>query len=323
MFLNPPRHTTIFIYQKSSREAMANVLDDDIRQVEERLFSDDVIEKAKPKEYKVEKEEKKSFFGKKQKIELKPEPRVTIKQPTPGSSEPKKEVTFSFYPNRIMRGVLIFLFLFFAVSFFYNPFYTFFPWNIGGAEGNIVGVAVGKGIALAAPPVAETGQPVAPETPKETTPAPLPEQSPLPAENKETTPEEPAANEEPANATAATGDVTLTLEDIKTVTRDWGGKITDVSFIVENRGKTFIPKIKAYAFDAKTSADYKTMPIIKKYAALGKDKQLTATIDLSRFQFTDTGTEKTLILQLYDEGDEIGFANDEKRAEIETKVTIK
>lgn len=301
---------------------MADMTDEEIRQAEERLFSDEEIEKAKPKEYRVEKEEKKSFFGKKQKIELRPEPKVTIKPARPQESEPRKEVTVSFNPNRIMRGVLIFLFLFFAVSFFYNPFYTFFPWNIGGAEGNIVGVAVGKGIALAAPSMPE--QLTAPEVKEESRPAPLPEQPALsPPGTPEPTAPASAADEQAPSATTVGGDVTVTLDDIKTVTRDWGGKITEVSFTVENRGKTFIPKIKAYAFDAKTSADYKTMPIIKKYAALEKDKRLKATIDFSRFQFTDTSTEKTVVLQLYDEGDEPGFANDEKRAEIETKVTIK
>lgn len=317
---------------------MVDMTDDEIRQAEERLFSDEEIEKAKPKEYRAEKEEKKSFFGKKQKIDLKPEPKVTIKPSVRPREEPRKEVTVSFNPNRIMRGVLIFLFLFLAVSFFYNPFYTFFPWNIGGAEGNIVGVAVGKGIALAAPSTPE--QPAAPEVTKtqrvlgiengavpfsiKEEPAPLPEQPALPPPGTpEPTAPASAADEQAPSATTAAGDVTLTLDDIKTVTRDWGGKITDVSFVVENRGKTFIPKIKAYAFDAKTSADYKTMPIIKKYAALEKDKRLTATIDFSRFQFTDLSTPKTIVLQLYDEGDEPGFAEDEKRAEIETTVTIK
>ena len=39
---------------------MADMSDDDIREAEERLFSDDVIEKAKPKPYTAHKEEKKS-----------------------------------------------------------------------------------------------------------------------------------------------------------------------------------------------------------------------------------------------------------------------
>ncbi|MDO8642830.1 MAG: hypothetical protein Q7R76_04585 [Candidatus Woesearchaeota archaeon] len=303
---------------------MGNLTSDEIRAAEERLFSDDEIEKAKPKPYNVEKEEKKSFFGKK-KLELHPEPKVTVR-PAPRASEQKKEVTVSFSPNRVMRGVLLFLFLFFAVSFFYNPFYTLFPWNLVGAdtsgvEGNVVGVAVGEGIALA-------NQPVSPaEKPIETLSAPvvpLPEQT-IPAE-----PVVPSAESEPTplvtegtSATSAAGDVTLTLEDIKTATRDWGGKVTDVSFTLENRGKAFIPKIKAYAFDEKTSGAYKASPLIKKYAVLETAKRLKATIDLSKFQFSDISGEKTVILQLYDEGDQPGFANDKKLAEIVKTVVIK
>lgn len=300
---------------------MADMSDDDIRKAEERLFSDDEIEKAKPKEYQVEKEEKKSFFGKKQKIELKPEPRVTIK-PTVRPSEPKKELTVSFYPNQLVRGVLVFLFLFFAVSFFYNPFYTLFPWNLAGetgVEGNIVGIAVGKGIAIAQQqPAPIVEQPAA--TPQ--APAPVTE------ENKENiTPPleeitEPPQAQGTASGSSPSGAITLTIEDVKTATRDWGGKITEVSFVVENHGKTFIPKIKAYAYDEKTGSAYKASPLIKKYAALEQDKRLKATIDLSKFQFSDIASAKTLIVQLYDEGDAPGFANDVKLTEVEQKVTI-
>ncbi len=310
---------------------MSDVTDDDIRLAEERLFSDDEIEKAKPKLYTL-KEEKKSFFGRK-KEERKEERRDQKKEgrerkdehpfTRSGLTEPKKEVTLSFYPRRVMRGVLIFLFLFFAVSFFYNPFYSLFPWNLAGAEGNVVGVAVGKGIALANP---ETPQPLAAAAPEPVLTTPEPEE-PLPDNTVEKDPEEQEAPTEPApandiTASSATGEHTLTIEDIKTETRDWGGKITDVSFIVENLGKAFTPKIKAYAFDEKTDTTYKASPLIKKYALLEINKRLKATIDLSKFQFSDTSTPKTVILQLYDEGDEVGFAKDEKMAQVEQQVTI-
>ncbi len=81
---------------------MVDMTDEEIRQAEERLFSDEEIEKAKPKEYRVEKEEKKSFFDifKKKKEEVKEEPKLEEKK------EEKKKGLFEQVKEKITTKVI-------------------------------------------------------------------------------------------------------------------------------------------------------------------------------------------------------------------------
>ena len=308
---------------------------DDIRQTEAALFSDSEVKQHAPRP---ENRPPESHVG----LGLKGKERKSEQHnPRPNfGMDQKKQFTFSFYPKRIRKTLVVFLFLFLAVSFFYNPFYAYFPWNSGKAAGLVVSDAVEQGMEIAEekeeqaeaePAKEEAGEEEKKEAEekKEVEEKKEEEKEPEaePKKEEETDDELETVVAKPTESSTEDDDdssdkITISVEGTKTQLKEWGGKITEVSFVVENRFRAFTPKVKVYAYDDKTRADFKKIPILQKYEPLEKNKRLKGTIDISRFQFQDTKKEKTILLQLYDEGSEPGYAGDKKLTELEHKVMI-
>lgn len=223
-----------------------------------------------------------------------------------------KEIKISVNPSRLGKVLFAALFLFFAVSFFYNPFYNMFPWNQG-LSGNVVkDSSTGQGLEADASAPEEIDESEKTETAEE------PKKSADGFEEIEARPLDPADTAVTKKATTE-GTISLEITDFKTEIKDWGGKVTEVSFVVENTKKAFVPKILVNVYDRKTMAAYRVrrVAVAEVFQQLEPGQRLKGKMDVSKFSFTkeDFDKEKTIQLQLWDEGLTDSYNDDAQLAE--------
>lgn len=157
---------------------------------------------------------------------------------------------------------------------------------------------------------------------------------------KETKPEEPEEDDSPAEDQGGsdgkltpdeverevplTGDVSISITGVQTQMTTYGGKVKSISFIIDNGDEPFIPKVKIYVYDEKSKTDRLQAPTIKVFSELGSGKRLIADVKLSGATFTeeDVGREKTVLVKLFDEGERPNYADDRLLAKVETTITI-
>jgi len=227
-----------------------------------------------------------------------------------------RQLTFSFNKTtaeRLIVGTLILLFLFF---FFYNPFHDNFPWNQPG-YGQATAMLDTEDEVEEEPELLEDDDSYVEKVadPVETT---AEETSEEPAvdeeeEEEEETPEvigeevkEEETEPQPTTTpeTIAAGTVSLEVEDVETKKTSYGGKVTLISFKITNKKRNFVPKIKAYVYDEETRGERMYSPNIQAYEELRVGKLMRANIETQNALFNDLTTEKTVLLRLYDEGDD-------------------
>ncbi|HII88504.1 TPA: hypothetical protein HA253_02845 [Candidatus Woesearchaeota archaeon] len=224
-----------------------------------------------------------------------------------------KEIKISVNPSKLGKVLFAALFLFLAVSFFYNPFYNIFPWN------QVSGSAVKDSSALepdTLAPAEETDQEAPGSTEeKETAEQPVITDG---LQDVEARPLDPADSAVTKKATTE-GILSLEITDFKTEIKDWGGKVTEVSFEVENTKKAFVPKILVNVYDRKTMAAYRVrrVAVAEVFQQLETGQRLKGKVDVSKFSFTkeDFDKEKTIQLQLWDEGLTDSYTDDMQLAE--------
>lgn len=131
-------------------------------------------------------------------------------------------------------------------------------------------------------------------------------------------------SKEVENEVPLSGDVSISITGVQTQTTTYGGKVKSISFIVDNGDDPFIPKVKIYVYDGDSKTDRLQAPTIKVFSKLDSGKRLIADVKLSGALFTeeDIETEKTVLLKLFDEGEKSGYANDRLLAKVETTITI-
>ena len=223
-----------------------------------------------------------------------------------------KEIKISVNPSKLGRILFAALFLFFAVSFFYNPFYNIFPWN------QVSGSTVKESAELEADAPTPEEVPAPGETPEKTEIAKEPQKSADGFEEIEARPLDPADSAVTKKATTE-GTISLEITDFKTEIKEWGGKVTEVSFAVENTKKAFVPKILVNVYDRKTMAAYRVrrVAVAEVFQQLETGQRLKGKMDVSKFSFTkeDFDKEKTIQLQLWDEGLTDSYTDDIQLAE--------
>ncbi len=300
--------------KEESQDAEQKTREEDLKEVEESLFSDvelpkkrkeaaeegevGLIEKERPK-----KQEKKSF---------------SISE---SAAQPEtRQIVIRFNPRIMERAayigaiaILLIIVIYFATTSGSAP-----------ADKEMIGQATDhlldeeEPAASPARTPTQEEQPAIPE-PEET----QTEESEL-AEGGRDRPDEELTAEEIENEVPLTGDVTITITDVETQTTSYGGKVKSVSFIVDNGDEPFIPKVKIYVYDEETKTVRLQAPTIKIFDELGSGKRLIADVKLSGALFSEdqVGTEKTVLIKLFDEGEKAGFANDRLLGKAETTARI-
>jgi len=208
----------------------------------------------------------------------------------------EKEIVLKVNPSRIWqrtkKGLFWIVIVVLAVSFFYNPFYTYFPWNNG-----LTGAAVAEEIVYE--DVVENSTV---EAPVEEPPAPPVEEAVVPEENNSVV--EPAT---PAAPSTLSGAVGLNITDVEVVKTDYGWKIGKVSFEIDNGKKAFAGKIRARGFNNPTMQDLRG----DKFLVLGmveSGKRISNSLVLNAM-YNEAG-DRLLLVELYDDGDKSGKAGD-------------
>lgn len=293
----------------------------DVEETEDLLFSDVNVHKLKPKkehempeehEHKKPQEKHEPLLKNKPKKKAQKETSSDEHTDTPEHMADTKEIKINFHPKKLKKVGMVALFLFLAVSFFYNPFYDMFPWNEG-ISGNVVADTTEEGEEVSE----ETT-----ETPEETEQTTTTETTP-----KETTDglvEVEAKPLEPEEKQAGT--ITAEITGEKSEVKEWGGRVTEVSFAVENRKIAIVPKILVNIYDTKTMAAYRSRRIAARevYQELGVNQRLKGTIDTNKFSFSKANfnREKTIQLQVWDEGETTHYNDDTLLVEVSKKFNF-
>ncbi|GEM_PF-4281440 len=249
----------------------------------------------------------------------------------------EKSITLKVNPGRIKenlkRGLFWLVFTMLVVSFFYNPFYTYFPWNKdAGVTGNVIAdtedatddsavtddmdTADEEAASEEPEPAAaeeEATAPAAEEEPSVTAPLPT---TPTPV----TAPAENTTQTNQTNRTAASSPHSIRFEvtDAEIIKTTYGWKIGKVSFTIANNKGVFTAKVRARGFNTDSRMDARGDQVV----VIGDIQEGdTYTGELELNAQLDTPGEKLVYVELYDEGDSPGAANDRKLASVEKKVT--
>jgi hypothetical protein len=227
-----------------------------------------------------------------------------------------KEKSLSIAPHTVERVIYISIICLLVIFFFFNPFYKYYPWSSCSATEDVVaGDDVGveeKEDEDETTDDDEEGDTATEEEEDETT-----------DDDEEDDADEEEEGDEPEVEVKAdlSGEVKVQITGTKTQKKEWGGKVTEVSFILDNEAEEFIPKLKVAIVDEDTGV-YRQSPKIRVYDTLSPGKRIIGTIDTTKFSFQDITTPKTIIFKVYDEGDEPNYAKDKFITEVEQEVMI-
>lgn len=254
----------------------------------------------------------------------------------------EKTVVLKINPSKIKerakRGLFWLLLVVLVVSFFYNPFYQYFPWNQGsGLTGRVVAETEDEAseddITLDAPDdseiVAVETEPPAEEPLVEITEE-EPDGTPAPPSNDASTLEVDSDsssstvladedNEEDPPTSPVSHTITFNLTDVEVIKTTYGWKVSNVSFTIVNNKEVFTAKVRARGYNTINRMDVRG----DKFLVLGDIQEGdTYTGDITLNAQFDTPGEKLVYVELYDEGDERGAANDRRLATVEKKITL-
>jgi len=303
---------------------------DDIRKVEQSLFA----------EAKIDDTESESFG-----IGLLQKPRKedglkSIKEESHSFGQntgEEKSIVLKVNPGRIKenlkRGLFWLVFTMLVVSFFYNPFYSYFPWNKdAGVTGNVIADADTEDATDDSAVTDDTDTADEETAPEEPEPAAAEEEVAAPAEEEEpsapsptttvaaTAPAENTTQTNQTNRTSTSSSRSIRFEvtDAEIIKTTYGWKIGKVSFTIANNKGVFTAKVRARGFNTNSRMDARGDQVV----VIGDIQEGdTYTGELELNAQLDTPGEKLVYVELYDEGDSPGAANDRKLASVEKKVT--
>jgi hypothetical protein len=228
----------------------------------------------------------------------------------------EKRIVLSFNPGKIKawlkKAAFWAVFAALVVSFFFNPFYCYFPWNYPLCTGESL-VEDADEAAVEETETADEAK--APAEELETVDE-EPEAEPLPAAEEEGPPAaEEAAEEEMA---VAAGTVTLNITSVELIKTTYGWKVGKVGFTAANGKDEFVAKVRARGFNSHMRFDERSDKALI-IGALAEGKSISGDIQLDA-QFDKPG-QKLVVLELFDEGGEPGSARDRRMASAEKVVT--
>lgn len=253
-----------------------------------------------------------------------------------------KDVVLKFNPSRVKqrlkKGLFWLLIIVLVVSFFYNPFYQYFPWN---KQDALTGAAISDDDTentpaagdeqAAAGPADQDEAPAKKEAAKAVSPVDdvtdesadtggTEKDKPVSAdeENTNDTTDDSAASATAASS-AAPKTLTFTITNVEVLKTTYGWKVGKVSFEIDNNKEVFPGKLRARGYNGANRRDIRSDKNMK-LGELQLGQKYTNTIELNA-QFDKAG-EKLVLLELIDDGDESGSANDRRMASIEKSVTV-
>jgi len=243
--------------------------------------------------------------------------------PSHHTKKERKTVTVRYNPRTVERIISAIVLIVLLIFFFYNPFYDMFPWNKDSDDIEVEEIAIEEEEETEVEEEVELV--LGDEEEEEETEAEVEEEveeEVVEEEEEETEVNETSVNETTGTETEGTdaelGEVTFEIIDVKTEKTDWGWKIREVSFKVDNNRANFRPKVRVRSLAESVTGDQhgdqvKVLPIL----AIGKS--LTDSVD-ARSSFVSDIEQAYIIVKLSDEGTKTGMAGDTSLKEIRQKV---
>ena len=106
------------------------------------------------------------------------------------------------------------------------------------------------------------------------------------------------------------GDITFDMTKLPDITaKDWGWQVEKVYFSVDNQQETFIPKIRIRVYEGTEQGTNMRSDTVKVYPALDVGKKLISSVEFIAM-IGDLDEDAIIVMELKDEGDESGLAED-------------
>jgi hypothetical protein len=226
----------------------------------------------------------------------------------------RKELRLSIpVPDRDMMikagiGLIALLLL---ISFFYNPFYCSFPWNKSQCsiadtedeEDDVGDVEVADDVDVT---VGDEDEEEAESDVEELVEDVEPESS---SGEEESDVVEGDADVD-GDVVDLSGDITFDFTKLPDISvKEWGWEVEKIYFSVDNQKENFIPKVRVKVYEGSEKGTNLRADTVKVYPELAVGKKLISSIDFIAM-IGSKGADALIIMELKDEGEETGLAED-------------
>ncbi len=116
------------------------------------------------------------------------------------------------------------------------------------------------------------------------------------------------------------GDLTFDFTKLPDISaKAWGWQVDKVYFSVDNQKENFIPKVRVRVYEGSEKGTNMRSDVVKVFPELDVGKKLISSIEMIAM-IGDLDTDSIVVMELKDEGDEKGLAED--RLMVKVKKTI-